>query len=132
VGPLAGILAIALHTVGALGKLFAEVVENADMKAWDGIASSGGNWWHGVRFAILPQVMPNFLSYALLRFEINIRGASVIGFVGAGGIGQEIYHVIAFNYYEEISAIVFLVILTVFAIDLVSERLRHRVIGAAR
>lgn len=132
VGPLAGILAIALHTVGALGKLFAEVVENADMKPWDGIVSSGGNWAHGVRFAILPQVMPNFLSYALLRFEINIRGASVIGFVGAGGIGQEIYHVIAFNYYEEISAIVFLVILTVFAIDLVSERLRHRVIGAAR
>jgi phosphonate transport system permease protein len=125
VGPLAGILAIALHTVGALGKLFAEVVENADMKPWDGIVSSGGNWWHGVRFAILPQVMPNFLSYALLRFEINIRGASVIGFVGAGGIGQEIYHVIAFNYYEEISAILVLIILTVASIDLISERLRR-------
>jgi phosphonate transport system permease protein len=132
VGPLAGILAIALHTVGALGKLFAEVVENADMKPWDGVVSSGGTWMHGVRFAILPQVTPNFLSYALLRFEINIRGASVIGFVGAGGIGEEIRTVISFNYYEEISAIVVLVILTVTLIDLLSERLRHRVIGAAR
>lgn len=129
VGPLAGILAIALHTVGALGKLFAEVVENADMKPWDGVVSSGGTWLHGVRFAILPQVLPNFLSYALLRFEINVRGASVIGFVGAGGIGQEIYYVISQNEYSDISAIVVLVILAVFAIDLLSESLRHRVIG---
>jgi phosphonate transport system permease protein len=132
VGPLAGILAIALHTVGALGKLFAEVVENADMKPWDGVVSSGGTWLSGVRFAILPQVLPNFLSYALLRFEVNVRGASVIGFVGAGGIGQELYHVIAFNYYEEISAIIVLVILVVMMIDLLSERLRHHVIGVVR
>jgi phosphonate transport system permease protein len=132
VGPLAGILAIALHTIGALGKLFAEVVENADMKPWDGVTSSGGTWMHGVRFAIVPQVLPNFLSYTLLRFEVNIRGASVIGFVGAGGIGQELYHVIAFNYYEEISAIIVLIIIAVMLIDLLSERLRHGVIGAAR
>jgi phosphonate transport system permease protein len=126
VGPLAGILAIALHTVGALGKLFAEVVENADLRPWDGVTSAGGTWLHGVRFAILPQVLPNFLSYTLLRFEINVRGASVIGFVGAGGIGQELYKVIAFNYYEEVSAIIVLIILTVAAIDLLSEHLRHR------
>ena len=132
VGPLAGILAIALHTLGALGKLFAEVVENADMKPWEGVASAGATWVQGVRFAILPQVMPNFLSYMLLRFEVNVRGATVIGFVGAGGIGQELYHVIAFNYYEEISAIIVLVILAVMLIDLLSERLRHRVIGVAR
>ena len=132
VGPLAGILAIALHTLGALGKLFAEVVENADMKPWEGVASAGATWVQGVRFAVLPQVMPNFLSYVLLRFEVNVRGATVIGFVGAGGIGQELYHVIAFNYYEEISAIIVLVILAVMLIDLLSERLRHRVIGVAR
>jgi phosphonate transport system permease protein len=130
VGPLAGILAIALHTTGALGKLFAEAVENADMRPVDGVRASGGTWLHGVRFAILPQVLPNMLSYALLRFEINVRGASVIGFVGAGGIGQELYTVIAFNYYEEVSAIVVLVILTVSMIDLASERLRFRIIGA--
>lgn len=133
IGPLAGILAIMLHTVGALGKLFAEVVENADMKPWDGVVSSGGTWLHGVRFAILPQVLPNFLSYVLLRFEINVRGASVIGFVGAGGIGKELYTVISFNYYEEVSAIIVLIILAVVAIDLVSEHFRHRLMeGAAR
>jgi phosphonate transport system permease protein len=129
VGPLAGILAIALHTVGALGKLFAEVVENADMRPWEAVRASGGNWAHAVRFAILPQVLPNFLSYVLLRFEINVRGATVIGFVGAGGIGQELYSVISFNYYQEISAIIVLIIFTVSLIDLTSEKLRTLAIG---
>jgi phosphonate transport system permease protein len=78
-----------------------------------------------MRYGVLPQVAPNFLSYALLRFEINVRGASVLGFVGAGGIGEELYHVISFNYYEEISAILVLIILTVASIDLISERLRR-------
>jgi phosphonate transport system permease protein len=131
VGPLAGILAIFIHTAGALGKLFSEVVENADLRPWEGLRASGANWAQACRYAILPQVAPNLISYGLLRFEINVRGASVIGFVGAGGIGQELNLVIASNYYEEISAIVVLIILSVFAIDYVSEKLRHRVIGAA-
>jgi phosphonate transport system permease protein len=130
VGPLAGIIAIALHSTGALGKLFAEAIENAGMGAWDGVRAAGGSWAEACRFAILPQAAPNLLSYALLRFETNIRSASVIGFVGAGGIGQELYNVIASNYYEEISAILVLIILTVASIDLISEALRHRVIGA--
>ena len=130
VGPLAGILAIALHSVGSLGKLFAEVVENADMRPWEGVRAAGGNWAQAVRYAILPQVAPNFLSYVLLRFEVNVRGATVIGFVGAGGIGQELYTVIARNYYEEIGAIILLIVLCVTAIDLVGERLRHRVAAA--
>jgi phosphonate transport system permease protein len=130
VGPLAGIFAIALHSVGSLGKLFAEVVENADMRPWEGVRASGGNWAQAVRYAILPQVAPNFLSYVLLRFEVNVRGATVIGFVGAGGIGQELYTVIARNYYEEIGAIILLIVLCVTAIDLVGERLRHRVMAA--
>ncbi len=129
IGALAGILAISLHTAGALGKLFAEVVENADPGAGEGVRAAGGNWFHRVRFGVLPQVLPNLLSYALLRFEINVRGASVIGFVGAGGIGEELYHVIAFNYYEEISAIIVLIILSVAAIDLVSESLRRNLVA---
>jgi phosphonate transport system permease protein len=132
IGPLAGILAITIHTLGANGKLFAEVIENADMRPWDGVRASGGTWAQACRFAILPQVAPNLLSYALLRFEINVRGASVIGFVGAGGIGAELYEVISFNYYEEISAIIVLIILAVTFIDLISERLRHRIIEGAR
>lgn len=131
IGALAGILAIALHTAGALGKLFAEAIENAGMGAWDGVRAAGGSWVQACRFAVLPQVLPNLLSYALLRFEINLRSASVIGFVGAGGIGEELYKVISSNYYEEISAILLLIILAVAAIDLLSERLRHHVIGAA-
>jgi phosphonate transport system permease protein len=130
VGPLAGVLAIMLHTTGALGKLFAEVVENADLRPLEGVRAAGGTWAHGIRYAILPQVAPNFLSYTLLRFEINVRGATVIGFVGAGGIGQELYTVISFNYYQEISAILVLIVLAVSAIDLLSERVRTRVIGA--
>jgi phosphonate transport system permease protein len=131
VGPLAGILAIALHTVGALGKLFAEVVENADMRPWDAMRGVGANWVKSVRFGILPQVLPNFLSYVLLRFEINVRGATVIGFVGAGGIGQELYSVISFNYYQEIGAIVALIIVAVSLIDVTSEMLRKSAIGRA-
>jgi phosphonate transport system permease protein len=125
IGPLAGILAIIIHTAGANGKLFAEVAENADTGPMEGVRAAGGNWLHRMRYGVLPQVLPNFMSYTLLRFEINVRGASVLGFVGAGGIGEELYHVIAFNYYEEISAIVLLVILTVASIDLISERLRR-------
>jgi phosphonate transport system permease protein len=130
VGPLAGILAIALHTVGALGKLFAEVVENVDMGPWDAMRAVGAHWAQSVRFGILPQVLPNFLSYVLMRFEINVRGATVIGFVGAGGIGQELYSVISFNYYQEIGAIIVLIILTVSVIDLTSEKLRRKAIGS--
>lgn len=131
IGPLAGILAIAIHTAGANGKLFAEVVENAEGGPVEGVRSAGGNWFHAIRFGVLPQVAPNFLSYTLLRFEVNVRGASVIGFVGAGGIGQELYQVIAFNYYEEISAIVVLIILAVALIDVVSEKLRLGLNAAA-
>jgi phosphonate transport system permease protein len=129
VGALAGILAIALHSAGANGKLFAEAIENADLRPWEAVRAAGGSWVHGCRFAILPQVLPNILSYALLRFEVNIRSASVIGFVGAGGIGEELYKVISFNYYEEISAIVLLIILAVASVDILSERLRHAAIG---
>jgi phosphonate transport system permease protein len=129
IGPLAGILAIALHSAGANGKLFAEAIENADLRPWDAVRAAGGSWVQGCRYAIIPQVLPNILSYVLLRFEVNIRSASVIGFVGAGGVGEELYKVISFNYYEEISAIVLLIILTVACVDLLSERLRHAAIG---
>jgi len=128
-GPLAGVLAITAAEIFVLAKSFAEAIENADLKAWEGVESAGGSCLHACRFAVLPQVLPNILSYLLLRFEVNIRSASVIGFVGAGGVGEELYKVISFNYYEEISAIVLLIILTVAMVDLLSERLRHAAIG---
>jgi phosphonate transport system permease protein len=127
-GPMAGVLAIALHTAGALGKLFFEVVENIDMKPVEGVRASGGSWLQAVRFAALPQVAAGFASYALLRYEINVRGASVMGFVGAGGIGQELISAIRQFYYSDVSAILLMIIVTVFLIDMVAERIRHRLV----
>jgi phosphonate transport system permease protein len=129
IGPLAGIVAIAVHTTGTLGKLFVELNENADLRPVDGIRSVGGSWLAQMRYAVVPQMLPGFLSYALLRFEINVRSSTIIGFVGAGGIGQELKRVIGFNIYEEVSAIVILILLIVVAIDLASEQIRHRFIG---
>jgi phosphonate transport system permease protein len=127
-GPMAGVLALAVHTLGALGKLFYEVLENIDQKPVEGLIANGGSWTKTMRFAVLPQVMSNFLSYALLRFEINVRGASVMGFVGAGGIGQDLIEAVRKFYYPDISAILVLIIITVTVIDLFTERLRHRFI----
>jgi phosphonate transport system permease protein len=128
-GPMAGVLAIAIHTMGALGKLFAEVVENVDMKPVQGVVSTGGNWQQKIRFAVLPQVLSNFASYALLRFEINVRGAAVLGFVGAGGIGETLISAIRKFYYTDVSALLVLIILTVVIIDTLTEKLRHQLIG---
>jgi phosphonate transport system permease protein len=127
-GPIAGVLAIVIHTTGALGKLFYEVLENADQKPVEGLIASGASWTKTMRFAVLPQVLANFLSYALLRFEINVRGASVMGFVGAGGIGQDLMEAIRKFYYPDVSAILVLIIITVALIDLVTERVRHHFI----
>ena len=128
-GPLPGVLAIAIHTTGALGKQFAEVVENIDSKPVEGVAASGGNWIQIVRFGALPQVLSNFVSYALLRFEINVRGAAVMGFVGAGGIGQDLIEAVRKFYYTDVSAILLLIVVTVMMIDFLTERVRHRLLG---
>jgi phosphonate transport system permease protein len=128
-GAVPGVLAITIHTAGALGKLFSEVVENIDMKPVEGVTSTGADWVQAIRFAVVPQVLSNFASYALLRFEINMRGASVMGFVGAGGIGQDLIEAIRKFYYADVSAILLLIILTVMLIDLATERLRHTLLG---
>ena len=128
-GPLAGVLAIAIHTTGALGKMFSEVVENIDMKPAEGVTASGGSWIQMVRFAVVPQVLSNFACYGLLRFEINVRGAAVMGFVGAGGIGQDLMEAIRKFYYSDVSALLLMIILTVMIIDQLTERLRHSLLG---
>jgi phosphonate transport system permease protein len=129
IGPFAGFLALTAHTTGALGKLFAEANENLDDRQLDGVRAAGGNWLEVIRFAALPQVLPNFTTYTLWRLELNIRSAAIVGFVGAGGIGQELYQAISLNYYEDVSAIVLMVVLTISLIDLVCERIRLQLIG---
>jgi phosphonate transport system permease protein len=128
-GPMAGVLALAVHTTGALGKLFAEVVENIEMRPVEGVTATGASWTEAICFAVLPQVLSGFASNALLRFEINVRAAGVMGFVGAGGIGQEFLVAIRNFYYSDVSAILVMMIATVVAIDLATEALRHRLIG---
>jgi len=131
-GPLPGVLALAIHSMGALGKLFSEVIENIDMKPVEGVQSTGAGFIQTVRFAAVPQVLSNFVSYGLLRFEINVREAGIMGFVGAGGIGQELLVSIRKFYYSDVSAILILIVLTVMLIDLGTERIRHRLIGRER
>lgn len=128
-GALAGILAIAIHTFGTLGKLFTEAIENIDMKPVEGVRSTGGRFIETVRFGALPQVMSTFASYTLLRFEINVREGSVVGMVGAGGIGQDLFVAIRKFYYTDVSAILLMIIVCVAIIDLVTERIRHRLSG---
>jgi phosphonate transport system permease protein len=128
-GPMAGVLAIMIHSVGALGKLYSEIVENIDMKPVEGIRSTGASWLSCIRFAVVPQVAAGFASYTLLRFEINVRGASVMGFVGAGGIGQELVVAIRKFFYSDVSAILLMIIVTVFVIDIATGWARGRLFG---
>jgi phosphonate transport system permease protein len=128
-GPLPGILALAVHTLGALGKQYSEVVENTDMKPFEGVTATGATWPESVRFAILPQVLSNFASYGLLRFEINVRESAIIGFVGAGGIGQDLLVAVRRFYYSDVSAIVLLIIAMVAIIDVTTDRMRRYLVG---
>ncbi len=131
-GPMAGVLAIMIHSVGALGKLYSEIVENVDMKPVEGVRSTGASWISCIRFAVVPQVAAGFASYTLLRFEINVRGASVMGFVGAGGIGQELVVAVRKFYYSDVSAILLMIIVTVFVIDIGTGWARGRLFGKER
>src|ERR1700682_3298376 len=128
-GPMAGVLAIMIHSVGALGKLYSEIVENIDMKPVEGVRSTGASWLSCMRFAVVPQVAAGFAGYTLLRFEINVRGASVMGFVGAGGIGQELVVAVRKFYYSDVSAILLMIIISVFVIDIGTGWARGRLFG---
>jgi phosphonate transport system permease protein len=131
-GPMAGVLAIAIHSTGALGKQYSEIVENIDMKPVEGVRSTGASWISCMRFGVLPQVAAGFASYSLLRFEINVREASVMGFVGAGGIGQELIVAVRKFYYSDVSAILVMIVVTVFVIDIGTGWIRGRLFGKDR
>lgn len=127
-GPVPAMIAIALHTAGALGKMFSEVAENADLKPVEGLQSTGANWWQTMLLGVLPQVAPNYLSYALLRFEINIRASAILGFVGAGGIGYDLRNAMAWGpgRFDEAAAIFILLFSTIVIFDQLSSRYRNR------
>jgi phosphonate transport system permease protein len=131
IGPLAGILAITVHTIGAQGKLFAEVNENISPLPIDGIRAAGGTWFEEIRFAVLPQVLPNYMSYTFWRLELNVRSATIVGFVGAGGIGHDLFTSVQLLYFSDAGAILLIIVATIMIIDMLSERFRHSAIGKA-
>ena len=129
IGPLAGVLAISIHTIGALGKLFSEVHENVSNRPIEGVRGAGGTWLAEVRYGVVPQVLPVLTSYTLLRFEINVGASAAVGIVGAGGIGQALQQALVFNELQDTLAMILMIVGLVFIIDFVSERLRSRLMG---
>ena len=130
-GPIPAALAISFHTAGALGKMFSEVAENASLAPVEGLESVGANWVQRMVLGVLPQVAPNWLSYAALRFEINIRASAILGCVGAGGIGYELRNAISWGQgrYDAAAAVFLLLFLTIVAVDQASSAIRNRLTG---
>jgi phosphonate transport system permease protein len=124
-GPFAGVLALFVHTTGVLAKLFSEAVEAVDHRPIEGIRATGANWLQEVIFGVIPQVLPLWVSYSLYRFESNVRSATVLGIVGAGGIGVVLWEYIRGFYYGETAAVMLVVIASVILLDLLSQRLRR-------
>lgn len=129
-GPVPAVIAIAVHTAGSLGKLFSEVAENADLKPAEGLTSVGAGWSQRMWLGVIPQVAPNWISYALLRLEINVRASAILGFVGEGGIGHDLKLAMQWGQgrYDQVVAIFLLLFLAIMVIDGVSDRFRHKLV----
>ncbi len=124
-GPFAGVMALWVHTTGVLAKLFAEAVEAIDPRPVEGVRATGAGAWEEIAYGVIPQVLPLWISYSLYRFESNVRSASVVGMVGAGGIGVILHEVIRGFEYAQTSAVLVIIIASVTLIDLVSARIRR-------
>nr|WP_319565142.1 phosphonate ABC transporter, permease protein PhnE [uncultured Rhodoferax sp.] len=127
-GPFAGVLALFVHTTGILAKLFSEAVESIDAQPVEGIRATGANALEEIVYGIIPQVLPLWISYSLYRFESNVRSASVVGMVGAGGIGVILWEIIRGFQYAETCAVMIIVVVTVTVIDVISSRIRKTLI----
>ena len=128
-GPFAGVLAIAVSDFGAFGKLFSEAIEGADKKQVEGIRASGGNALHEIRFGLIPQGLPVIAGQVLYFIESNTRSASIIGIVGAGGIGLQLAEQIRVLEWQKVSFLILMILVAVAAIDWISSRLRFAIIG---
>jgi phosphonate transport system permease protein len=128
-GPFAGILAIAVSDAGSFGKLFSETIETADRMPIDGVVSTGGSQLHAIRFALVPQVLPVIISQVLYYFESNVRNATIIGIVGAGGIGLQLAEQIRTYDFDQVAFVIIMILITVAAIDWACGKLRFYVIG---
>lgn len=127
-GPFAGVLALWVHTTGVLSKLFSEAVEAIDPQPVEGIRATGAHALAVIAFGVIPQVLPLWISYALYRLESNVRSASVVGMVGAGGLGMVLWDVIRGFQYAQTAAVLVLLVIAVSALDLLSAQLRKRLV----
>jgi phosphonate transport system permease protein len=127
-GPFAGVLALWIHTTGVLAKLFSEAVEAIDPHPVEGIRSTGATALHEIVYGVIPQVMPLWGSFTLYRFESNVRSASVVGMVGAGGIGVVLWEIIRSFQYAETAAVMVIIVVSVILIDVISARIRNLLI----
>jgi len=127
-GPTAGVIALTVSTVGSLGKLFAEINEEVDPRQLEALDAAGAGLLTRIRFGLIPQVLPNYASYSLLRLEGNVAAAGALGIVGAGGIGLELQRAITYTEFSTYLAILLLLVAVIFVIDLTSEAIRHRLI----
>ena len=127
-GPTAGVIALTVSTVGILGKLFAEINEEVDPRQLEALDAAGAGLLTRIRFGLIPQVLPNYASYSLLRLEGNVAAAGALGIVGAGGIGLELQRAITYTEFSTYLAILLLLVSVIFVIDLTSEAIRHRLI----
>ena len=130
-GPFAGVLAIATSDFGAFGKLFSEAIEGADRKQVEGIRAAGGSKLHEIRFGLMPQVLPVLAGQILYFIESNTRSATIIGIVGAGGIGLQLAEQIRVLEWQKVSTLILMILAAVAAIDFISTRLRSAIIGRA-
>jgi len=128
-GPFAGVLAIAVSDFGAFGKLFSEAIETADKKQVEGIRASGGSTLHEIRFGLMPQVLPVIAGQVLYFIESNTRSATIIGIVGAGGIGLQLAEQIRVLEWQKVSFLILMILVAVAAIDWISSKLRFAIIG---
>jgi len=127
-GPFPGVIAITLHTVAALGKLYSEVIEGIDPGPLEAIRATGGTWVQMVRYAVIPQIVPPFMSFTIYRWDINVRTSTIIGFVGGGGIGFYLYQWIIKGDYRAIGSAFIAIVIIVMILDFVSARIRARLV----
>lgn len=127
-GPTAGIMAMGIHSIGFLGKIFADVIESIDPGPNEAIRASGGSELHVFFYSVVPQVLPEFASTTLYRFEINLRAATILGLVGAGGIGLPMIQRIQFRRWDEVSMLLIVIVVVIIVVDALSSRIRRRLV----
>lgn len=127
-GPTAGIMAMGIHSIGYLGKVFSDVIEGIDQGPMEAIRAAGGNQLHTFLYSVVPQVLPEFASHVLYRFEINLRSATILGMVGAGGIGIPLIQRLQFRKWAEVSMLLLVIVGFIVVIDAISSQIRRRLV----